>query len=530
MGTPVPADTGPATPAADVAPANGTPAPTNTRMLTHTRLPATTPTPIQTPLGGGVVELSSVGYEAGGSSGVVEAGSSFTLSYIINNTAAGPEQVRLGAAMAPSGAEGFNSYTDAGNEVTVEVPVGVSTVSRRLAVPANQSEGGYDVTWVLVDLADGGDYDRRTRPSYIWVRAPGRQADDLELAKTELGASSVTMQPGVVNRINGTFTVNNPGGEAARVVLKLQIRLNGGGGWISDWMNDSLVTVPRGSHSFTRSFAIPGYVATGSYDVSWSLVRPDFSGDVALSHDFGVLTINNPAPVARVGVPILMYHNVDTPAETGIWVTKEDFAGQMNYLAANGYNTIEGDDLYNYVYKGVALPSNPVWITMDDSAQNLYDNAYPVLTGHGQRASIYTVTQLMGKYNTWADSKEPQHLHMTWDMLREMHADRLSAEGHTRGHVHLPELTWEGQQTEIWGTAQDLAENIGGGAGTSFSYPFGEYSDATLWLTAHSGFRTGLTIRSGRQYTDDLGIYVLNRIYIEKDDTLETFTGKLKAP
>jgi peptidoglycan/xylan/chitin deacetylase (PgdA/CDA1 family) len=477
-------------------------------------------------VGGGALVLTSVG-PAGGS--IVTVGNTFIVNYTVNNTSSGPVSVSLRASLAPAGQQGFGAFSDAANEAIVSVPVGTSTVSRQFAVPTTAGEGGYDVTWSLVNTSNGSVYDTRTKKSHLWLKTSGVTNDNLKISSASLGSSSFTVQSNVVNRINGTFTINNPGSSAARAVVKMRIRLAGSGTWISDWMNDVMVMVPPGTSSFTRSYAVPRYVASGSYDVQWTLSRPDFSGDIDNSFQFGVLTISNPVRITNVGVPILMYHNVDTPAYTGIWVTIENFTQQMDYLKNNGYNPITGDDLYNYVYKGVALPSKPVWITMDDSAQNLYDNAYPILKARGQKGSIYTVTGFAGQMNTWRTGSEPEHPHLTWDMSRVLNTEGLLADGHTRGHVHLPLLTLDGQQAEVWGSERDLVENIGT-PGPSFSYPFGEYTDGSMWLTAHSGYRSGVTTRSGRQYTDGADLFQLNRIYISKDDTLSTFISKLTAP
>jgi peptidoglycan/xylan/chitin deacetylase (PgdA/CDA1 family) len=244
---------------------------------------------------------------------------------------------------------------------------------------------------------------------------------------------------------------------------------------------------------------------------------------------FDVLTITNSSRITNVGVPILMYHNVDSTTPTGNWVTTANFTQQMDYLNNNGYTTITGKELFDYIFKGIALPIKPVWITIDDAYQNIYENAYPVLQARNQRASIFVPTQVLGQMNVWDLCCEPQHPHMSWEMVRRMTGSNIADDGHTRGHVHLTALNWSAQQGEIWGTSRDLMDNTGRPS-TTFSYPYGEYGDATVWLAAHSGFRGAVTTRSGKAYTDLADVYTLNRIYIQSTDTLSNFVTKLTQP
>jgi peptidoglycan/xylan/chitin deacetylase (PgdA/CDA1 family) len=510
------------------------PAFTYTRVLTIVRATptpaATIPTPTATQVavtGNPPVVITGLG-PAGGA--MVNTGGSLTLNYTVNNTTGANASVVLDASLAPTGQEGYGALTDAAHQVTVPVPPGVSTVSRTFQVAATAGAGSYDATWRLRNPGDNSIIDTRSALAYVWVNAPGAAMLGPTITSSALNTSAITLQNGVINRITGTFTINNPSATQAAGVLRLKIRPAGSTAWITDLAGDMLVTLPPGDKTFTRGFAIPRYLASGAYDVLFELGDPSLSGTLDSQAPLtGALQITNPALIADVGVPILMYHNINPSTAGGNWVSVCNFGAQMDYLAAHNYTTITGDDLYNYIYKGTALGPNPVWLTFDDSYENIYDYAFPILQTRGLKGSIFTVTQFMGQMNSWDITQEPQHLHMTWDMLRAMSAAGQPTDSHTQHHVHLFDLNNDQQQTEIWGTQRDLGSFLGR-VGLNFSYPYGQYPDSAKWYVAHSGFHAATIIGQAKQHTTNADLFELTRLGIADTDTLSDFIAKLTGP
>ena len=486
-----------------------------------------TPTTVPTPSGSAIV-LNTTG-PAGGTT--VNAGSAFTVSYSIYNTTGSSRSVKLVARLSPSGFPGRDNLTDMANETTVTIPPGSSSFTRSFQVPSDAGEGSYDLTWSLVDASNNNVLTNRTGKNQLWISVPGQVSSSLFLNGSSLSTSSITLQSGNVNYITGTFTINNTSGFTSKVLLRMKMRLNGTTNWITDVPGDKLVTLPTGSSVVTRTFAIPLYFATGSYDVIWEIGDAGFNGTLDNIFTQNALTISNPALVADKGVPILMYHNINptNPSPSGNWVQINAFTQQMDYLANNGYNTITGDDLYNYIYRGTALPTNPVWLTFDDSYENVYDYAWPIMQARGLHGSIMAVTQYMGQMNSWDLGNEPQHLHMTWSMLQAMDAGGMSADSHTQHHVRLTQSNYGQQQSEVWGTQRDLL-SFANVVGNDFAYPYGLYNDMARWMLAHSGFQDGSTIVAGTQHTDSADLYQMKRTAITNSDNMTSFINKLTQP
>jgi peptidoglycan/xylan/chitin deacetylase (PgdA/CDA1 family) len=361
------------------------------------------------------------------------------------------------------------------------------------------------------------------------VNTTGATTDFLDLTDVGLTSNSITLQSGVVNRITGTFTINNTSGAAAKVILNLEIRHTSSNDSVGDLMGQMMVRVPTGTSVWNLGFAVPRYLPSGAYDVLWYLENPNFTGRIDTEPRFEELTITNPSVIPNKGIPILMYHNVNASTPGGNWVAVVRFIGQMDYLASNGWTTIDGNDIYNYIYKGTPLPLKPVWLTFDDSYQNIYDYAYPIMDARGLQGSIFSVTQYMGQMNSWDLGIEPQHMHMTWNMLQQMKADGQYADGHTRHHVRLYELTDAEQQVELWGNQRDLTSFLGD-PGKNFSYPYGQYPDSAKWLLAHSGFKSATIIGQVKQYTNYADMFELTRIGISDADDPTSFANKLNQP
>jgi peptidoglycan/xylan/chitin deacetylase (PgdA/CDA1 family) len=457
-------------------------------------------------------------------------GSSPTLSYTIVNTTVGIVAVTLGAGLTPAGNAGIGALADSA-PLNVTLPVGTTTVTRAFAVPAAAPEGGYDLTWSLTDPSTGALYDSYTIPSYVWVHTQGSDlTSGLSLGTHLLASNRITLVPGTVNRISSSIRVDNGNSTAARVILRLRLRAPGAQDYVYDWQNDVLVSVPAGGATFNRPFAIPLNQVTGSYDVYWQLYTAGYANVLDGDLISGLLQVTNPTPLPDVGVPILMYHSVTTTALGNNYTRVPAFTAQMDYLAQNQYHSVTGRDIYNYIYTGAALPSKPVWITMDDSYQNIYDYARSVLQRDGLKASIFTITQYMGDESLWDMCCEPTHMHMTWDMLRSMQTEGTAvADGHTQHHQNLGEASYATKQAEIWGTQQDLVGNLSV-QGASFAFPYGQYDDASQWDIAHSGFTSATLISQANQHTSAINdIYALSRLTVSDSDDVTSFAKKLNS-
>jgi hypothetical protein len=103
-----------------------------------------------------------------------------------------------------------------------------------------------------------------------------------------------------------------------------------------------------------------------------------------------------------IRLPVLLYHHIGR-AHDGAYplltVSPQNFEQQIKWLARRGYSAIRTADWIAWCRFGSPLPPKPVLITFDDGYEDLARHAFPVLKRHGMTATIFIVSQCVGKTN-----------------------------------------------------------------------------------------------------------------------------------
>ena len=212
-----------------------------------------------------------------------------------------------------------------------------------------------------------------------------------------------------------------------------------------------------------------------------------------------VLTAEPPA-----GFPILEYHMVTEnprPGAERYVVPPEDFAAQLDYLAAEGYTTITPQD-YARARKGKqTLPDKPVILSFDDGYEDNWRVVLPMLEERGMKAVFYMVTNEIGR---------PGYL--TWDNLFDMERRGMEIGSHTANHLPLTTLSREKQREELR-LSKLMLEWKGMKTIYSFSYPNGAYGDGVVAMLAEEEYLTAVTGSAGLNAVET-NPYLLHRINI----------------
>ncbi len=125
-------------------------------------------------------------------------------------------------------------------------------------------------------------------------------------------------------------------------------------------------------------------------------------------------------------VPILIYHAVDYQ-EGSFFVSPENFSKQMEYIKQRGYKVITLDELVKNIQNKKNFKRNEVVITFDDGYQDSFKYAYPVLVKFNFPATVFLITDYLGKENRF----------LNWDEVRIMSKNNISFGGHTKNHFYL---------------------------------------------------------------------------------------------
>lgn len=184
-------------------------------------------------------------------------------------------------------------------------------------------------------------------------------------------------------------------------------------------------------------------------------------------------------------IPILMYHHVDDK-QGSLYISKNVFAGQMDYLVSKGYNTVTLPEVMESLQGLKTLPPKPLVITFDDGYQDNYLNAYPILRERNMKATFFIVSQLVGGGE-----------YLTWEQLGEMAGNSLVTIGdHTLSHKAIAMET-ETQLTDEILSAKNILESRLGVKVNTFAYPYGSLNANADKVLKDGGFMAAVTTQRG---------------------------------
>lgn len=120
-------------------------------------------------------------------------------------------------------------------------------------------------------------------------------------------------------------------------------------------------------------------------------------------------------------LPVIMYHRIvkDETKVNDYAVSIATFQNDMEYLYSNGYNTINFQDLVNYVYKDISLPEKAVMITFDDGFHNNLLYAVPILEKYNMKAVFSVIGKCTEDFSE-SNDKNSYYAYLTWDDISEI--------------------------------------------------------------------------------------------------------------
>lgn len=204
----------------------------------------------------------------------------------------------------------------------------------------------------------------------------------------------------------------------------------------------------------------------------------------------------------KVGIPILTYHSVDDSGSV-ISISPECFRKQMKYLRCKGYQSISLPELVDYLQTDGVVPQKLVIITFDDGFMNNYETAFPILRDCGMTATIFVVTDLIGKLCTWGTLEGfPETPLMSWTEIKEMHRHGIDIQPHSCTHPRLTALAEDQVFDEVLRSKQEIEQTLGKQAGV-FCYPYGSFDSKVISIVKRTGYIAAVTTMFGRSFSAD---------------------------
>lgn len=197
---------------------------------------------------------------------------------------------------------------------------------------------------------------------------------------------------------------------------------------------------------------------------------------------------------------ILMYHNIDIPPKgariPNLYVTPRMFTFQMWYLRFAGFKVVSLQEMLDTVSKG-AVTVNLAALTFDDGYLDFYKNAYPVLRQYEYPSTIYVVSGLVEKVNSWDVRNESfSKPLMDWNTIREISKNGVQIGSHTITHPELTRIPPDEQNREIAGSKKELEEHLNQPI-EAFCYPGGDHNEQVKESVKKAGYRHAVTTQRG---------------------------------
>ncbi len=215
----------------------------------------------------------------------------------------------------------------------------------------------------------------------------------------------------------------------------------------------------------------------------------------------------------------LVYHKVSPDLEWGLTTTTPgQFKAQMLYLQSLGFDFARMQD--------AGQLQNPVYLTFDDGYANIHHHAAPVLADLGATATVYVITDYIGRKNSWDYfTAKGQVRHLNWGEIREL--DRLSWEigSHACSHENLLHVPQRIRQEELSRSRAVLEDGLGH-AITSFSAPFNAWDLRLLEEIGEAGY-TSFAISWPMEPLPPWSGFILPRLGVYLHDIHPLFQGKL---
>jgi peptidoglycan/xylan/chitin deacetylase (PgdA/CDA1 family) len=219
-------------------------------------------------------------------------------------------------------------------------------------------------------------------------------------------------------------------------------------------------------------------------------------------------------------LPILMYHAVDRAPRAARrsrnYVAPEQFEAQLAMLARLGYQTIAFADWLAFRRGAGTLPHRPIIITFDDGYRSAGEVAWPILRRFDFGATVFLVSDLIGKTNAW-DEPPPGEPLLGRAEITDLQAGGIRFESHTRTHAALTSIPPERAREELTSSRTALSRLLERPV-TVLCYPYGKENAAVRSLAREAGYEAAVIARY-RMNTVGTDPYRLTRLRVDHRTT-----------
>jgi peptidoglycan/xylan/chitin deacetylase (PgdA/CDA1 family) len=199
-------------------------------------------------------------------------------------------------------------------------------------------------------------------------------------------------------------------------------------------------------------------------------------------------------------IPIITYHQIascDQPADPWhLTVSVRQFERQIRYLYDHGYKCVSLGKIWQAGGENQLFHRKNVVLTFDDGYENFFTLAYPILHRYGFTATVFLITDCVGKRSDREFERGVPFL--TWEQVKSLYKDGVSFGSHTCTHPRLPLIS----RTQIWRelvSSKECIENRLGEKVNLLAYPHGHSNPEIQQMAEAAGYKAAFGISKGRR-------------------------------
>ncbi|HPN24266.1 MAG TPA: polysaccharide deacetylase family protein [Syntrophales bacterium] len=203
------------------------------------------------------------------------------------------------------------------------------------------------------------------------------------------------------------------------------------------------------------------------------------------------------------------------------------FREQISWLSGHGFDFVSLSFLLQSIQtRDYRILTKKVVMTFDDGYQDFVANALPILLDHRATATVFLVTDMLGKRVSWREYGTDVQL-MSEDEVRYIKAKGISLGSHTSTHANLTILDNEDLHRQLSDSRYRLT--LLGESFYAFSYPWGQWSSQVVNAVKASGYKCAVIV-GGDMRPDKTDIYCLPRITMTGNMDLKAFRSLFARP
>ena len=221
-----------------------------------------------------------------------------------------------------------------------------------------------------------------------------------------------------------------------------------------------------------------------------------------------------------IGPFILMYHSIADDSNDPYSVSVDAFREQISWLSKNGFGVVS----LSFLLRSIQLQNfgslrKKVVITFDDGCEDFIANALPILLEYKAPATVFLVTDMLGKIASWSKSENNVRL-MDEDEVRLITAKGINLGSHSATHENLTLLAHQEVQKQLRDSYDKLTAF--GESFYAFSYPWGQWSSQIAYALKDAGYECAVSVGEKTRLTA-ANAYFLPRITMTRNMDLQRF-------